>query len=118
MILCGIDSLKIERMEKSLKIQRFVQSVFSEYEQEYIKTKSNSYETAAGLWCAKEAFLKAYGTGIESLQLSEISVCHDERGAPHIKLSGDAIKKYHFQNVSLSITHTDDTATAIVIIEK
>ncbi len=118
MFLCGIDSLQVDRMKKILLNQRFIERVFSPYEIEYINKKSKPYETAAGLWCAKEAFLKAYGTGIENLNLCEIGVIHNEKGAPVFKLTDNAEKSYPYNWVSLSITHTNETATAMVILQK
>ncbi len=118
MFLCGIDSLQVYRMKKKLLNQRFIERVFSPYEIEYINKKSKPYETAAGLWCAKEAFLKAYGTGIENLDLCEIGIIHNEKGVPNFKLTEKAKKDYPYNWASLSITHTSETATAMVILQK
>ena len=51
--MTGIDIVKIERMEKAFKNSAFQERVFTCYENAYIASKANPYETAAGLFAAK-----------------------------------------------------------------
>ncbi len=106
----GIDIMLISRMEKSMESRAFAEKVFSEAELEYIDTRRGEAQTAAGIFCAKEAFLKALGKGIGSIPLSKIEVLHTEAGAPYINFNTD--KKIH-----LSISHMGDIAIAQVILE-
>lgn len=111
----GIDSVEINRIEKSLEIKGFLEKVYSEEEIALFNERSMRSETIAANFAAKEAFSKALGTGIRGFSLSEVSVLRDELGAPFIKLSGRAASAAAGLTFSVSITHTQTTATAIVI---
>ncbi len=106
----GIDIMLIGRMEKSIESGAFLKKVFSPAERGYIEEKGNKAQTAAGIFCAKEAYLKARGCGIGPLPLKEIEVLHRESGAPYI-VGGDG------EAVHVSISHMGDIAVAQVIIE-
>ena len=71
----------------------------------------------AGNWAAKESFAKALGTGVEGFSLSEVEILRDDMGAPYIRLCGNAkgIADEMGLAFSVSISHTDDLATAVVI---
>ncbi len=107
----GIDIMLISRMEKSMQSAAFAKKVFSAAEREYIEKKRGAAQTAAGMFCAKEAFLKALGKGIGSIPLADIEVLHTDAGAPCINFDTD--KKIH-----LSISHMGDIAVAQVILEE
>lgn len=69
-------------------------------------------EYLAGRWSAKEAFAKAMGTGIGKLSFQDLEILNDEKGAPYFNqapFSG---------NIWLSISHTEQYATASVILEE
>ncbi len=111
----GVDSVDIGRIRQSLTKESFVMRVFTQSEREYALRKVRPEESFAGAFCAKEAFLKAVGEGISRFALSEIETLHDEKGAPYVVLHGATAQKYGSLNLSLSITHTEHTATAVVI---
>ena len=98
----GTDIVKISRIEKSIKNPRFLDSVYTEKEREYCKNS----QSLAGLFAAKEAYLKALGCGIDR-RLNSIEIDHNEKGKPFI--SGD-------DSCDLSISHDGDYAVAFVII--
>ena len=117
----GLDLCEIRRMEDAITHPRFLSRVFSPEEQEYIRSKGKtSGQTAAGLYAAKEAFLKAAGTGITHLNLCEIRVSHDEKGAPFY-LPGEEMKKQlsalQADSAFLSITHEGGMAAALCVLE-
>ena len=113
----GIDMCEVCRFERLLKNERFMRRVFSEREREYILSRGvSSPQTAAGIFCAKEAFSKAVGTGLSDLRLCEIEVLRDEKGAPFISLSGSTRQKFGHFSVELSITHTCSAAAAVVLL--
>lgn len=120
MLACGIDSIGITRVALARKRTKgFDKNVFSEYEREYIAQRgSGENQTAAGIFAAKEAFLKAVGVGIFTFKLSCIEVRHTEHGRPFInlfcKLPADAVS---YTECSLSITHHGDIATALVVLQ-
>ena len=116
----GCDVCAISRMRKIMENPRFLERWFTEYERDYIGARKNSAHTAAGLFAAKEAFLKALGTGIDSLNLSGIGIVHDEKGAPGYALTGPALEKLRAagaQRAFLSVSHEGDTAAAFCVLE-
>ena len=117
----GLDLCEITRMENAITHPRFLQRVFSPEEQEYILSKGKtSGQTAAGLYAAKEAFVKAVGTGITSLDLCEIRISHDEKGAPFYLLGDrqkDLLSLRGADSAFLSITHEGGMAAALCVLE-
>ena len=111
----GIDSVEIERIEKSLGIKGFKERVFSEEEIELLDAKGGHTQSYAANFAAKEAFSKALGTGMRGISWTEIAVLRDELGAPYLKLSGNALNVAKELAFTVSLTHTKTTATAIVI---
>jgi len=113
----GIDIVEISRIKKSIQNPRFVERVYSLDEIELCKSKKNPVESFAGRFCAKEAFSKALGTGVRDFSLNEISTLNDDLGCPFIILSGNAKIIAKDYKISVSISHTKEYATAIVILE-
>jgi holo-[acyl-carrier protein] synthase len=114
----GLDLLDISRMEDKIENAAFLDKVFTEAEQAYISGRGKfSAASAAGIFCAKEAFVKAVGEGL-SIPLREIEVCHDARGKPFLKLTGNTCDRFSGVEMSLSITHTDTVAAAVVVISE
>lgn len=111
----GIDSVEIKRIERSLESKGFLEKVFSLKECELFELRKFKSETVAANFAAKEAFSKSIGTGIRGFGLNEVSVLRDSLGAPYLELSGRAALAAEGMNFTVSITHTKDTATAIVI---
>ncbi len=111
----GTDIVKISRISK-LTEPEISKKVFSPDEAEYILSRFNRNQTAAGMFAAKEAFLKMLGMGITSLDLSEIEVLHSENGKPYYKLSGNALDIANSQALELpelSISHDGEYAAAV-----
>ncbi len=102
MFRIGTDIIRISRIEKSLEKESFKLSVFTDNEIFY----SKKAETFAGIFAAKEAYLKAKGTGINQ-RLNSIEINHDEKGKPYI--SG-------VEHADVSISHDGDYAIASVIL--
>ena len=98
----GTDIVKISRIEHSCQNKRFISGVFTENEISYCK----KYESFAGLFAAKEAYLKALGTGINCC-LTSIEILHNDKGKPY--LNG-------IENSDLSISHDGEYAIATVIL--
>lgn len=102
MFKIGTDIVQISRIEKSIKSERFLKSVYTESEIEHCK----SAESFAGIFAAKEALLKAKGSGINS-RLCEYEVLHDEHGKPYFN---------GVENCDVSVSHDGDYAVASVIL--
>ena len=116
----GIDLVEIERIEKMLENSRFLKRVFSE--KELVEFEKHGYkpESIAGAFAAKEAFSKCLGTGVRGFSLNEISLLHNDFGAPFLELEGRAKVVAEEQNLTLcvSISHTKDTAAAVVVVSE
>ena len=118
----GVDTVEINRMEKSLRSPAFLKKVFGLQEQKMLeqRTGKRKLEGAAANFAAKEAFLKAAGTGIGGFALHEIETVREENGRPVVVLVGQA-KKYCEEKkwrAHISLTHEGNLATAFVVIEK
>ena len=120
---CGIDLVKIERIEKIIKRwgDNFIFRIFTPLEREYCeKKKGNKYQSYAGKFAAKEALLKALGLGLREANWKEIEIKNDELGQPIIDTSGKLKNIASAKGVSkyfISISHTKEYAAAQVILE-
>lgn len=114
-ITVGVDTVEISRMGQAMAREHFLARIFSPEEQDYIAKKHTPAQTAAGHFAAKEAFLKAMGTGITSLDLGAIGITHNALGAPIFALTGWAAELSKGCALSLSITHAGGIATAFVV---
>lgn len=122
MLSVGIDSIEISRIEKSVSNPRFVKRVFGENELAELRERSMPIQSMAACFCAKEAFGKALGTGVRGFKLSEVELLHEKNGRPYIKLKGSAkaiansICDKIDNSIKVSVTHTNELASVIVII--
>jgi len=120
---CGIDLVKIDRIEKIVKKwgNNFIFRIFTSLEREYCeKKKGNKYQSYAGKFAAKEALLKALGLGLREANWKEIEIKNNELGQPVIDTSGKLKNVVSAKGVSkyfISISHTKEYAVAQVILE-
>jgi holo-[acyl-carrier protein] synthase len=118
----GTDIVEVKRIQtKFERSAHFKTHVFSEDEIQYCDRQPNPAMHFAARWAAKEAYLKAFGVRfIGNHVLSEIETKHEENGKPYIALSGKELESFHsklFKTIHLSISHTEQYATAYIIIE-
>lgn len=102
----GIDLTEIKRFLSPS--EHFLEVVLSSSERILYDAACEKASFLAGLWAAKEAYLKAKGTGLSGLPLKEIVLEHDELGCPHL-----FAEKEEFP---VSISHDGGYAVAVVII--
>lgn len=116
----GIDLIEIARIKKSIENPNFLARVFSPAELKFFSERSFAPQTIAANFCVKEAFAKAMGTGVRGFSLNEITVLRDVLGAPFIMTEGKAKELLESKKLrlSVSISHTENYATAVVIAEK
>jgi holo-[acyl-carrier protein] synthase len=117
----GIDMIETERVaEKISKEHGFREMVFSKNEIEYCEKKTNKFEHYAARFAAKEAFLKAAGTGWRNgTAFNEIEITNNDEGKPGLILLGETKKTLsHVKKISVSLSHLKSIASAFVIIEK
>ena len=116
----GIDTIEIERIKKLLSKPNLTR-LFSQKEIDYAKSKGSPEASLAGAFAAKEAVLKAFGTGFSGVGYRDVEVYHEENGAPKIKLYGQALvfaEKNQICQIHLSISHDRTKAVAMVLAEK
>ena len=119
----GIDLCDISRIEASMaKNDRFLERWYTQEERDYIAARGKTgAQSAAAMFAAKEAFLKAVGTGIgHGITLTDVAVHHDELGAPQYVLTGGAAQKMGEMGAQcawLSISHESGMAAAVCVIE-
>lgn len=105
----GIDLCDAGRLEKSLAKQSFLDHVFAPSEQALLASlgEKRRAETAAANFAAKEAFLKAAGTGLGGFAMPEVAVLRQKSGAPYFALTGAAAVWVREQGltVHVSLTH-------------
>ena len=116
----GIDIIEIARIKNVLTKhpKRFLEKIFTEYERNYCRGRSTQL---AARFAAKEAAMKALGTGVRGVGWKEIEVQRLPSGKPIIKLHGRAKKRAKFigvERIELSISHSKELATAMVIMYK
>lgn len=113
----GVDLVEIQRLEKIEPgiLERFLQRVFTPLE---LAQTGKSLVSLAGRFAAKEAVVKALGTGIGDVTWQDVEIQTDGEGAPHLKLMGEAQRQQqalHLHTWSLSISHTHTHAIAMAV---
>ena len=117
----GIDLVEIRRIERTLKRwgERFERRVFSDREVAYCRKHVRAHIHYAGRFAAKEAFIKSIG-GLWGLTMKDIEVLNDNAGRPSFSLNAAVdkmLKGRGIRHVALSVTHTDQYASAVVVME-
>lgn len=114
----GIDLIEIARITTAIGNERFRQRVFTNSE---LTESGQKAHRLAGFFAAKEALLKAMGTGLSSFSWHEIEVGHDTKGAPYLQVSGKAqvyLGELKVSRIHLSISHCREYAVAQVVLEE
>lgn len=117
----GIDIVECARIEvvRARHPQRFLQRVLTEGERAWLSRMKHSTASLAGRWAAKEAILKALGTGWRGkIAWTDMELLPDHLGAPKLALSGETQRIATDKGIRewmLSISHTDAYAAASVI---
>jgi holo-[acyl-carrier protein] synthase len=120
----GTDIVEVQRVEEKIRKGRsFLELVFTPLEIAYCEQQAASYEHYAARFAAKEALLKALGTGWGNnggVNFNEIEVRNDAAGKPEIHLIGNAAARYtqlNIKQILVSLSHIKAAAVAMVIIE-
>ena len=119
----GVDVTPVNRIAEALERfgQRFLRRVFTPAEVDYCCSKRNRAERLAARFAAKEAALKALGTGLrQGVTWQQVEVRRVPGGRPVIAFSGAAAlqaARIGARRSSLSLSHTPEQAIAMVILE-
>jgi holo-[acyl-carrier protein] synthase len=117
----GIDLVKIDRIDTAGKNHPgFLERVFTEQEREYCSRQKYPAQHYAGRFAAKEAVLKAVGTGWSAgIKWTDMEVLHGDGGGPLVKVSGrvkDLMDLKGVKQVLLSYSHDEGYAVAQVVL--
>ena len=118
-IKSGIDLVNIKRFKRTIQKygRTFIEKIFTFREIAYCENKRNKYEHYASRFAAKEAFYKALGGIAITPRFKDVEVINKKNGAPELIINANYRKKIGFKkktNISLSITHEKDYASALV----
>jgi holo-[acyl-carrier protein] synthase len=115
----GVDVVDVPRFARAKPA--LLKRLFTDRERAYCSGKPNAAIHFAGRFAAKEAFLKALGTGYsENIGWKDIEIVHQGNGRVEIKTSGVAARlcrKKKIRRLHVSISHTRAIATAVVLLE-
>ena len=119
----GVDLAEVPRIQAAIERhgQRFVERIFTRAEIAYVERKANRFEGYAARFAAKEAGMKAIGTGWKGGVLwRDFEVANLPSGQPTLRLHGVAseiAQRLGVRRIALSLTHTAELAMAHVILE-
>jgi holo-[acyl-carrier protein] synthase len=119
----GIDLAEVPRIRGAIERYgvKFIQRIYTPLEIAYVERKANRYERYAARFAAKEAGMKAIGTGWRhGVRWQDFEVANLPSGKPTLRFHGVAAEvanRLGVRNVSLSLTHTAETGMAHVILE-
>jgi holo-[acyl-carrier protein] synthase len=117
MLTTGVDIIEVQRVQQVLDRwgQRFLDRIFTEGEQTYCRGRAPNL---AARFAAKEATMKALGTGVRGVSWKDIEVVRARSGAPSIRLTGRAQQRFEslgLSHLALSMSHTKGNAVAMVV---
>ena len=117
----GCDVIEIARVQKAIVKRSFVERVFAPEEIAYCESRGKQAAASfAARFAAKEAILKALGTGLRGGELTEIVITNDELGKPSVQLlgyHGQLAAKLGVKKIAISMSHSRETALAYVVME-
>ncbi|MEZ5400802.1 MAG: holo-[acyl-carrier-protein] synthase [Bryobacteraceae bacterium] len=119
----GIDLAEVDRIRASIERHgdRFLQRIYTPGEIAYVERKANKFERYAARFAAKEAGMKAIGTGWRrGVTFQDFEVANLPSGRPTLRLKGKAAeiaRELGVNRISLSLTHTGQNGMAFVILE-
>ena len=117
----GCDIIEINRVEKAVQSDSFKKRVFTEAEIAYCESRGKQqFASFAARFAAKEAVLKALGTGLRGGDIVEIEVLNDDLGCPQMSLRGyheELAKSKGVGKIHVTLSHSKDSAMAYVVLE-
>ncbi len=116
-IRVGIDAVGVTRLRRVVgDDERRRTTLFTDRELAYCTGKRRCYEHMAARFAAKEAVLKAFGTGVsQRMRWTDVEVVNEDSGRPRIRLAGAVAsfaERHGLKDVDVSLTHTEDLAFA------
>ncbi len=116
----GVDAVEIQRIEELIVRwgDKFLEKIFTQKEIEYCSAKKNPSQHYAVRFAAKEALSKAMETGWTGIfQWKDVEVVNATSGRPEIRTYGKISDALSQVIINISLSHTDNIAVAVVIVE-
>jgi len=119
----GTDVIEVRRIREALERHgdRMLKRLFTPLEIEYCSSRKNAYLHYAGRFASKEAAFKAMGRGWGGdISWKDVEIYNEPSGAPHLNFYGKAleiVKEKKMTASHVSISHVEEIATAIVVLE-
>lgn len=114
----GNDIIEIDRIRGVLQRHhdRFLKRIFTPFEQEYCLKYKDPVLHLAGRFAAKEAIVKALGTGFsQGISWLDIEIRNETTGKPIVQFSSSVLHRFNHPNILISISHCRQFATAVAI---
>jgi len=115
----GNDILEIERVRHCIEEYgtRFLDRIFTKKEQSYCLAFRDAAPHFAGRFCAKEAIVKALGTGIgKVVGWQDLEILNDPQGKPHVFLSEKALQHFNHPRILISISHCKKYVSTVALL--
>ena len=119
MLSVGIDIVETARIRAAIERfkGRFLRRIFTEGEIAFCNSKPNRFQSYGARFAAKEAILKALGTGkSQGIRWRDMEIIDDEHSQPAVRLHG-RVRELVAGEVHVSLSHTRTSAVAVCIIE-
>ncbi|MEI7817603.1 MAG: holo-[acyl-carrier-protein] synthase [Desulfuromonadales bacterium] len=119
----GTDIVAIERFQRFLDAgnSALIERLFTPTERSKCASRKDTAACFAARFAAKEAFLKALGTGLrDGISWQDMEISNDALGKPELQLLGKAAEQFHdkeLARVQLSLSHDGGNAIAMVLLE-
>ena len=114
-LLVGTDIESVDRFNQLLKSNKnYLRDIFFESEYDYAIRKVNSDQSLTGIWCAKEAVVKSFNA-VKLITIRNVEIICTKNGSPKAIIRNTILKDLKF-NISLSISHTREYATAVAVL--
>lgn len=118
----GTDIIEVERIgQLAARGREYLQTIFTDQEIEYCEGKARKSQHYAARYAAKEAVLKALGTGWrDGLTFCDIEIAADEQGQPIVTVHGQVKQLFDCRQIrraSISLSHDRECAIAVIILE-
>ena len=110
----GIDIIEIERIAKVIERRgtHFIKRIFTRNEE---RSGDHAITYYAGRFAAKEAVVKALGTGFRGISWQDIEILNDSLGKPYVTLAVDVARRFGSPELLISISHSKTSACAFCI---
>ena len=117
MLEAGTDLESVERFRRLYENKPIIiNKMFFESELKYANQKVRPWETLTGIWCAKEAVLKAF-TPFLQLNVKQLEIVSDpHKSFPKVKIHHDSETQFSYR-ISVSISHSNNMAMAFAIVQ-